>query len=175
MEFSTTFRSGELTLAGVMHTPEGQKPGEKRPAVMVLHGFGNNKDLANSINPCNLLTRMGYVTFRFDFRGCGQSEGERGVVIPLEQVEDIQAAVTYLAARSEVDAARIGVVGSSFGAAVAIYAGGIDERIACVISSGGWGHGSRNSANSTPQPKAGRNSRACWKKAAATARAPASH
>mgnify|MGYP003346717789 CR=1 FL=1 len=31
--------------------------------------------------------------------------------------------------------------GSSFGAAVAIYAGGIDKRIACVISSGGWGHG----------------------------------
>jgi pimeloyl-ACP methyl ester carboxylesterase len=26
---------------------------------------------------------------------------------------------------------------------VAIYAGGIDKRIACVMSSGGWGHGER--------------------------------
>ena len=141
MEHSTTFRSGDLTLAGVVHVPDDMKPGEKRPAIMVLHGFGNNKDSANSINPCNLLTRLGYVTFRFDFRGCGQSEGERGMVIPLEQVEDIQAAVTYMETRPEVDARRIGVVGASFGAAVAIYAGGVDTRLACVISSGGWGHG----------------------------------
>ena len=141
MEHSVTFRSGELTLAGVIHTPEDMKPAGKRPAIMVLHGFGNNKDSANSINPCKLLTKLGYVTFRFDFRGCGKSEGESGMVIPLEQVEDIQAAVTFLESRPEVDATRIGVVGSSFGAAVAIYAGGVDKRIACVISSGGWGHG----------------------------------
>ena len=88
---------------------------------MVLHGFGNNKDSANSINPCNLLTRMGYVTLRFDFRGCGQSEGEAGMVIPLEQVEDTQAALSYMATRADVDPERIGVVGSSFGGAVAIY------------------------------------------------------
>jgi len=153
MEHSVTFRSGDLTLAGVVHVPDGMQPGEKRPAIMVLHGFGNNKDSANSINPCNLLTRMGYVTFRFDFRGCGQSEGERGMVIPLEQVEDIQAAVTYMETRPEVDAKRIGVVGSSFGAAVAIYAGGVDKRIACVISSGGWGHGQEKFRKQHPTPE----------------------
>jgi pimeloyl-ACP methyl ester carboxylesterase len=117
------------------------KPGEKRPAVMVLHGFGNNKDSANSINPCDLFTRWGYVTFRFDFRGCGESQGERGMVICMEQVEDTSAALEYLSTRAEIDASRIGVVGSSFGGAVAIYAAGVDKRIAAVMSSGGWGHG----------------------------------
>lgn len=135
------FKSGELTLSGILHVPEDIKPGEKRPAMMVLHGFGNNKDSANSVNPSELFARWGYVTFRFDFRGCGESDGERGRVICLEQVEDIQAAVSYLATRAEIDPQRIGVVGSSFGGAVAIYAGGVDPRIACVISSGGWGHG----------------------------------
>jgi len=28
---------------------------------------------------------LGYVTLRFDMRGCGESEGERGRVICLEQ------------------------------------------------------------------------------------------
>jgi alpha-beta hydrolase superfamily lysophospholipase len=136
-----TFKSGALTISGVVHLPEGMKAGEKRPAIMVLHGFGNNKDSANSINPCELFTRWGYVTFRFDFRGCGESEGERGMVICQEQVEDTRAACTWLATRPEVDPQRIGVVGSSFGGAVAIYAAGVDKRIACVMSSGGWGHG----------------------------------
>ena len=68
------FSITKIVLSG--YVPEDMKPGEKRPAIMVLHGFGNNKDSANSINPCNLLTRMGYVTFRFDFRGCERFVGE---------------------------------------------------------------------------------------------------
>ena len=34
-------------------------------------------------------------------------------------------------------------MGSSFGAAVAVYTGGVDDRVAAVISSGGWGNGER--------------------------------
>src|SRR3954462_5386377 len=116
-----TFKSGELTMSGVVHVPEDMKPGEKRPAIMVLHGFGNNKDSANSINPCDLFTRWGYVTFRFDFRGCGESQGERGMVICMEQVEDTSAALEYLSTRAESDASRICVVRSPVGGGVASY------------------------------------------------------
>lgn len=143
MEDKVIFRSGDLTLSGVVHVPDGLQAGETRPALMVLHGFGSNKMSGNTVGPCNMFTGWGYVTMRFDMRGCGESEGEFGRVIPLEQVEDTQAALSYLQTRPEVDGARIGVVGSSFGAAVAIYTGGVDERVACVISSGGWGHGER--------------------------------
>src|SRR5690606_22593606 len=85
----------------------------------------------------------GYAAFRFDMRGCGESEGPFGHVIPQEQVEDTRAAMDFLQTRPELDPDRIGVLGSSFGAAVALYTGGVDERFACVISSGGWGHGER--------------------------------
>ena len=57
-------------------------------------------------------------------RGCGNSGGARGRVICLAQVEDTKAAVTFLAGRPEVQAAGIGVMGFSFGAAVAVYAAG---------------------------------------------------
>src|SRR5207253_545555 len=100
-----------------------------------------------------MLERMGYVALRFDCRCCGDSEGERARVRCFDQVADAKNALTFLAEREEVDPARIGVVGHSFGAAVSVYAAGVDERFACVISSCGWGDGERKfrGQHSTPE------------------------
>lgn len=154
MEKRVTFKSGKLKLAGVMHIPDDLKRGERRPAIMVLHGFGSNKDSNNCVGPCKMFTGWGYVTLRFDMRGCGESDGEFGRIICLEQVDDTQAALSFLQTRPEVDPRRIGVTGSSFGAAVAVYTGGIDKRVGCVISSGGWGHGERKFRGQHPTPEA---------------------
>ena len=142
MEEKVKFKSGDLTLDGALHKPDGSE-GKKLPCIIVLHGFGSNCTSNNVMGPCKMLNEWGYAAFRFSMRGCGDSEGEFGRVICMEQVEDTQAAMDYLQTRDEVDGARVGVLGSSFGAAVAIYTGGIDDRFACVISSGGWGHGER--------------------------------
>ena len=56
-----------------------------------------------------MLTGLGYVVLRFDMRGCGESEGERGNLICLEQVEDTSSALTFLAKHPAVDPNRIGV------------------------------------------------------------------
>jgi uncharacterized protein len=90
-----------------------------------------------------MLSALGYVTLRFDMRGCGESEGKKGHVICLEQVEDTRSAISWLCEQPEVEPERVGLIGSSFGAAVAVYTAGIDSRPACVISSGGWGNGER--------------------------------
>jgi uncharacterized protein len=147
MEENVTFQSDGLTLSAVVHTPDDLKPGERRPAVMVLHGFGSKKVSNNCTGPCKMLTEWGYITMRFDFRGCGESEGEYGRLICLEQVSDTSNALSYLQSRDDVDPDRIGALGSSFGAAVAVYTGGVDERVAAVISSGGWGDGERKFRN----------------------------
>jgi pimeloyl-ACP methyl ester carboxylesterase len=49
--------------------------------------------------------------------------------------------MSYLTERTEVDVTRIGLIGSSFGAAVGLYTGGIDGRVAAVVSASGWGNG----------------------------------
>jgi pimeloyl-ACP methyl ester carboxylesterase len=123
--------------------PDGVKPGEKRAAFLVLHGFGSNKDSSNVLAPAKVLNELGYVTLRFSMRGCGDSEGEAGRVICLEQVEDTRSSLTWLAQHPAVDPKRIALVGSSFGGAVSVYTGGVDERVAAVISNGGWGDGER--------------------------------
>jgi alpha-beta hydrolase superfamily lysophospholipase len=141
METEVKFKSADLMLAGTVHTPEALKPRERRPAMLVLHGFGTNKESDTTRGAAALFAELGYVALRFDARGCGSSEGKRGYVICNEQVEDTRHALDYMATRPDVDPLRIGVMGHSFGAAVAIQTGGIDERVAAVISSGGWGDG----------------------------------
>jgi dipeptidyl aminopeptidase/acylaminoacyl peptidase len=135
--------SAGLKLSASVRVPDGVKSGEKRAAFLVLHGFGSNKDSSNVQAPSKVLNELGYVTLRFSMRGCGDSEGEFGRVICLEQVEDTRNALTWLAQHPAVDSKRIAVVGSSFGGAVAVYTGGVDERVAAVISNGGWGNGER--------------------------------
>jgi uncharacterized protein len=142
-EEHVTFPSAGLKLSGNVRVPDGLKPGEKRGAFLVLHGFGSNKTSSNTMQPTKVLCDLGYVVLRFDMRGCGESEGEFGRVICLEQVEDTRNALTFLAQHPAVDPDRIGAIGSSFGGAVAVYAGGVDARLAAVISNGGWGDGER--------------------------------
>jgi pimeloyl-ACP methyl ester carboxylesterase len=153
-EERVTFKSDGLTLAGIVHLPDGVRDGERRPAFIVLHGFGSNMGAGNVLGPCAMLGELGYVTLRFDMPGCGESEGERGRLICLEQVAATRAALGMLAAHRSVDPGHIGLVGSSFGAAVAVYTGGVEPRVAAVISASGWGHGERKFRGQHPTPEA---------------------
>src|SRR5262249_34780199 len=149
-----SFTSKGLKLAGTVRVPAGVGPHERRPAFMVLHGFGSNQNSSNVLEPCAMLEKLGYVTLRFDMPGCGASEGEKGLLICLDQVQATSDALTFLAKHPHVEPDRIGAIGSSFGAAVAVYAGGVDKRVAAVISSGGWGDGERKFRGQHPTPEA---------------------
>lgn len=142
VQVDVTFPSDDVALAGVVHVPDGWRPGERRPAIIMMHGFGANK----SGGPewiCRQFEAWGYVALRFDYRGCGDSGGERGRVIPLEEVADARNAVTYLTTRPEVDPGRVALCGSSLGAGVAVHAAGADQRVAAVILENGLGNGER--------------------------------
>ena len=154
MQEKITFPSDGLKLAGIVETPPDLRPGERRPAFLVLHGFGGNKEGRGQIVVAEQLSQWGYVTMRFDFRGCGESEGEHGRIICLDQVSDTSSALAYMAGRPDVDPGRVALIGSSFGAAVAIYTGGADRRVAAVVSSGGWGDGERKFRGQHPTPEA---------------------
>jgi uncharacterized protein len=153
-EETVSIPSAGLRLHGAVGTPADWQPSQRRAAFLVLHGFGGNSDSAGVLAPTRALSGFGYVTLRFDMRGCGKSEGEFGRVICLEQVEDLGNALTFLARHPAVDPDRIGAIGSSFGGAVAVFAGGTNPRIAAVISNGGWGHGERKFRGQHPTPEA---------------------
>ena len=154
MREKLTFMSDGLKLSGVLHIPEQRPKDVRLPAFLVLHGFVGSKDESHAEIQASMLEEMGYAAFRFDMRCCGESEGERGQVRCFDQVTDTKNALTFISARSEIDPKRIGVIGHSFGAAVSVYTAGIDDRVACVISSCGWGHGERKFRGQHPTAEA---------------------
>ena len=165
MEHQVTIPSDGLKLSGVLQVPDQRAANERRPAIIVLHGFGSNKDDGMVMLASRMFERLGYVVLRFDMRGCGQSEGQRARVICLEQVADTRNAISFLQTRTEVQPDAIAVMGHSFGAAVAVYTAGVDERVAACISSGGWGMAKPSSARNMRRPKHGNAFRTCAQKA----------
>ena len=153
-EQRVTFQSEGYNIAGTVRVPGGVGPRERRPAFLVLHGFGSNMNSSNVLEPCAMFEKLGYVTLRFDMPGCGESDGEKGRLICLEQVVTTSSARAFLAKHANVEPDRIAAIGSSFGAAVAVYTGGVDKNVAAVISSGGWGDGERKFRGQHPSPQA---------------------
>ena len=91
-------------------------PGRERgPAVLVCNGNGGNRAMRAALAAA--LARMGLAVLLFDYRGYGRNPGS-----PTEEglAADARAAVGYLAARAEVDPARLVYFGESLGAAVAL-------------------------------------------------------
>jgi len=135
---------GDQPLAGTLHLPEESDTGRPRPGVVLAHGMANNRDEAGQHDfLARHLKAAGYVVLSFDFHGCGES-GRRGrMFIGSEWPQDLQAAITYLQQRAEVDANRIAAVGSSWAGGVTIYAAAADRRIRCAVSLGAPANGER--------------------------------
>jgi pimeloyl-ACP methyl ester carboxylesterase len=65
----------------------------------------------------------------WDYAGYGRSEGDASIATLLP---DARCALDWLAARPDVDARRIGVLGISLGSIVALHLAAHDPRIACA-------------------------------------------
>jgi hypothetical protein len=154
MQTPVSIASDGFTLSGVLHIPDAHRPGARLPAFLVLHGFMGSKDESHAELQARMLEGLGYAALRFDMRGCGDSGGTRGFVLCMDQVADTRNALTFLAQQPGIDPQRIAVIGHSFGAAVAVYTGGVDTRVAAVISSCGWGHGARKFQGQHPGAEA---------------------
>jgi fermentation-respiration switch protein FrsA (DUF1100 family) len=128
-----TFQSSGVTCAGDLYLPSDYRPGSPRPGLVVGHGFSFVKEAL--VAQGEYFSRAGYVTLTIDYRTFGESEGEpRGQLFPLNEVEDYRNAISYLEGREEVDAERIGIWGTSFGGAVAIYTAAVDRRVKVVVA-----------------------------------------
>ncbi len=130
-----------VMLAGTLTIPEGQGP---HPAVILLTGSGpqdRDETLAGHkpfLVIADHLTRRGIAVLRYDDRGVGGSSGSTLDSTVEDFAADALAAAAWLREQSEVDGARIGLIGHSEGGAVAAEAATrASERVACVVSLAG--------------------------------------
>jgi alpha/beta superfamily hydrolase len=127
-----SFPSGELFLEGVLAMPEGARP---CPAVIVCHPhplYGGSMDNNVVYSLSETLTQASFVSFKFNFRGVGGSQGEFGQGIG-EQA-DVEAAISFASTLKEVDPERIGLAGYSAGAGFALPVGSNDGRIKALAA-----------------------------------------
>lgn len=131
-ERAVSFFSDGVTVRGHLTAPAGAS---RLPAVVLSHGFMcvmamGLPELAHR------LAGAGYAVLRIDYRGFGESDGEpRNVVLPLRQSDDVRAALSFLGAQPEADPERLALWGTSFGGAIVLHAGALDERARAVIAS----------------------------------------
>lgn len=111
------------------------------PTVVCCQGLGSGRTENRQIQLAEQLCANGVSVVLFDYRGWGDSEGERGQVIPWEQVRDIRALVSYVLARQGGASKAVGLAGASFGGANALVAAAVDSRIAAVSAAMPFGDG----------------------------------
>jgi dipeptidyl aminopeptidase/acylaminoacyl peptidase len=143
-------------LAGDLFLPKGLETRSKVPAIVLCHGWGGMKSHLNQrIAP--QFSAAGFAVLTFDYRGWGESDGRlvvrgempkpdaagnvtvkaqlvREVVDPLDQEEDIDAAISFIVGEPHVDASRIGIWGSSLGGSHVLWRAGNDPRVKAVVS-----------------------------------------
>lgn len=112
------------------------------PAIVFGLGFGSVRSQVQRWG--ERLSGDGYTVIVPDYRGFGDSEGQAGRIAPLDQVEDLRAALTYLTTIPGVDDSRIFALGVSTGGANSIYLAGVDDRVRAVASIVGWANGERH-------------------------------
>jgi dienelactone hydrolase len=128
------------TLAGTLTMPKGAAG--PVPAVVLITGSGpQDRDNGMPLIPdyaffrqvADSLSRRGMAVLRMDDRGVGGSGGATPDVTTEHFADDVRAAVAWLRARPDIDAARIALAGHSEGGLIAPMVAADDARIAAVV------------------------------------------
>jgi len=125
-----TFRSADgLEIHGQLFLPKDLKAGEKRPALIFLHGGPMRQMLlgwhymyyyANAYAMNQYLANRGYIVLAINYRsgiGYGRAfrEAPHRAGRGASEYQDVVAAGKYLDGRADVDASHIGLWGGSYG------------------------------------------------------------
>ncbi len=99
---------------GIVLTLRSPSDSTKSPVIILCHGFCGIREILLP-DFAEAFTRAGFSTITFDYRGFGDSDGERGRLVPAMQIDDIISVVNWAREQPSLDAQRIGLWGTSFG------------------------------------------------------------
>lgn len=130
------YTSHGLKIAGDIYLPDSYKANKLFPAIVLCQGLSG---LRQKVLPhvATAFSEKGFITLTFNYRGCGDSEGDPTRLFPLERVEDVLHAITFLQNYQGVDPERIGLYGTSYGASVGLYAAALHQKVKCAVAVSG--------------------------------------
>lgn len=119
-----SYQSEGLKIRGLLTVPLDPKPDGGYPAIVFVHGHIPPKQYSTTGNYSTYqarLARSGFVTFKPDLRGHGESEGEPVSAHYSEKyVVDTLFAISYLKSHVDVNPDRIGYWGHSNGGEIGL-------------------------------------------------------
>ncbi|EIY5162695.1 alpha/beta hydrolase [Klebsiella variicola] len=128
MKTSTHKLSNGIALT--LNVPENTT---QNPTIILCHGFCGIREILLP-DFAKAFTSAGFTTITFDYRGFGDSDGERGRLVPAMQVDDIISVINWAKEQPEIDSQRIGLWGTSLGGGHVINAAVRDMDIKCIVS-----------------------------------------
>jgi len=122
--YIASYKSDGLKIYALLTVPKGNPPAGGWPVIIFNHGYippEVYRTTERYIAYVDALARNGYIVFKPDFRGNGQSEGqpEGAYYSPAYAVDDLNA-ITSIKKYKEANPNRIGVWGHSMGGNVAL-------------------------------------------------------
>ena len=130
-DFGADYETVSLTAADGIRLAGWYIPSQNGAAVILLHGYGG--DRLGTLEYARILSAHGYGALLYDQRASGESEGDL-LSWGWRDVADVQAALDFLAARAELDPGRIGIMGCSTGAEIALNAAARFAEIDAVLA-----------------------------------------
>ena len=125
-----------LELAGTLTLP---KDIEKPPVAILISGSGpqdRNESIAGHkpfLVLADHLTRQGIAVLRYDDRGTAQSTGNHSKATTADFATDVESAVQFLLTRTDIDAAKIGLIGHSEGGIIAPMVVARSKQLAFMV------------------------------------------
>jgi len=111
-----SFSSDGFRLSGTLHLPEIHQP----PLVVGSHGLLSSGSSPKQIEMARQCSANGLAYFRFDHRGCGQSEGGKADAADFNgRCRDLQGAIDFLRNNYDLNL-KTGLFGSSLGGAICL-------------------------------------------------------
>jgi len=123
-------QNGDVRLSGTLVMPRATGP---LPAIVFVHGAGPETRTA-SLFLAEYFAHRGIAAFVYDKRGAGESSGDWKHASFETLAGDVEAVVSFLDTQPEIDAHRIGLMGSSQGGWIAPMAALHLPEIAFVVS-----------------------------------------
>jgi dienelactone hydrolase len=121
-----------ITLAGMLFTPEGEGP---FPAAVMIHGSGTStRDNAWYLTPVKHLYENGIAVLLPDKRGSVKSEGDWRLSSYEDLATDTVAAIDFLTEQDNVRVSYIGIIGMSQGGHLSPVVATQSEDVSFVIN-----------------------------------------
>jgi dipeptidyl aminopeptidase/acylaminoacyl peptidase len=131
-EVTFSSRDDAITIAGWYIPAQTANPADA-PAVIMVHGFRSCKSNPEVLFPAGILNRVGYNVLLIDLREHGESQVIDGrIAAGVDEYRDVLGAWDWLIAEKGIPAERIGLFGTSLGAAAVMIAAGQELRVAAV-------------------------------------------